>query len=124
MFSHSALPLLLKWGGGGLGGGRGGEGWRPLMDRNAIGKSWIFQSVLVEKTNGLCLGVVGGKRKALLPEQRVQRQAAHQEVLNGVQRRVCVCVKATWFQEVVCLTCNDNCYIFPPKGFLPVCVTR
>ncbi len=32
------------------------------MDMNAIGKSRMFQLVLVERSDSLCFGMVGGKR--------------------------------------------------------------
>ena len=46
------LPPLLEQGGG------SGGGWHPSVDVNAIGKSKECPLVLIEKSDGLCLGNV------------------------------------------------------------------
>ena len=61
------LPPLLEHGGG------SGGGWHPSVDVNAIGKSKECPLVLIENSDGLCLGNVEEHRFCRAAECKIRK---------------------------------------------------
>ncbi len=92
-------------------GGGDGDGWRPLLDANSIGKSKRIQLVLVKNTNTqICFGCIG------MDERRFCRSNQWSVRAHKKQRFDMGCNAGTLSQQgmqVVSLQCSGSHFWMP-----------